>query len=35
MKKRLLSWLLAISMLTAAVPTAFAEGVQQPLARHR
>lgn len=26
MKKRLLSWLLAISMLTAAVPTAFAEG---------
>lgn len=26
MKKRLLSWLLAISMLTAAMPTAFAEG---------
>lgn len=26
MKKRLLSWLLAISMLTAAVPAAFAEG---------
>lgn len=26
MKKRLLSWLLAIGMLTAAVPTAFAEG---------